>query len=549
MPHNRSLLRDVHPPNLPWAAGSSSNDDQSAKAIAFHSRDLEMCPTLLDPILDATSSDGIPVHPTIVPQYAVLGEVVGVGGRQAAKASDTAGATERPVVLYNTNTPSTTLICGVQGVGKSHTLNAILEAALIKHDGCGQLVEPVTPLILHYDTVSDFKCLPCESVHLGTISDSSGGASPKVTVLVSPTNFKPMEQVYKGISNVDGLLKELRSVAIMTTYLPQVTVHPLLLSERDLTVKRVHNLMCVDEYTVKPLYINVIEQELRAINSRSERFSFSAFERAMANNQLNPQQSAMFDLRMSLIKSCIKEQVVSNKTFPPDLRQRASRTPPLSELFGIKGGVVIIDLSDPYIDRASACSLFDIVVGMFCAVGDKSRDAGGAGKIVVLDEAHKFLAQKNEGSIPLIETLTTLIAQQRHVGLRLLISTQDPTGVPVRILELTSTFILHAFNSPSWFNHLRAHIKFNGKGTGDEREGELRVFDVILSLPLGIAVVVSPRGLGISETSGVHANTVSREDGVRDFSSVQRMGGDYWIVSIRERITKDGGKSVFACAK
>ncbi|KAJ3144038.1 hypothetical protein HK101_002869, partial [Irineochytrium annulatum] len=610
-PHDRTLLRERHSIQLPWSrlssgssgnglGGSSSDHGPSGGGgsgirVPFHSRDLAMVPTLLDPVLAAASSDGARVHPQIVPQYAVLGEVVATGGRRGICEPIAAGASAGGgcggLVLFNTNTPSTTLICGVQGVGKSHTLNTILEAALIRHKGCGHLVEPMTPLILHYDTVSDFKCMPCESAHLGTLRDGIGGKksgtlAPKVTVLVSPTNLRSMEEAYRGI--------------------PNVTVYPLLLSEKDLTVKRVHNLMCVDESSVKPLYIQVIEQELRNINARHDRFTFKAFEAAMSKHELNAAQKMMLNLRIMLIKSCIKEEVA--KSGAADLKRRATQTPPLAQIFAVKGGVVIVDLSDPYIDRVSACSLFDIVVGMFCAGGDKGKDGGGAGKIVVLDEAHKYLAQKNEGSVPLIETLTTLIAQQRHVGLRLLISTQDPTGVPLRILELTSTFILHAFNSPSWFDHLKAHIRFNLKGGsaqgGEEKDAPGGVFDVILALPLGVAVIVSPRGLGVVEarvsgvstTSGVGAagnggdvagpsggvsasgsadagggiagtsirevavnghlvrygaapggggggaktTAVTANDVVR---RIERMGGDYWIVSVRERITRDGGRS------
>lgn len=47
------------------------------------------------------------------------------------------------------------------------------------------------------------------------------------------------------------------------------------------------------------------------------------------------------------------------------------------------GQLTIIDLSDPFIDPASACGLFEIVTRLFV------RADVGTGKVLVVDEAHK----------------------------------------------------------------------------------------------------------------------------------------------------------------
>lgn len=47
------------------------------------------------------------------------------------------------------------------------------------------------------------------------------------------------------------------------------------------------------------------------------------------------------------------------------------------------GQLTIIDLSDPFIDPASACGLFEIVTRLFV------RAELGTGKVLVVDEAHK----------------------------------------------------------------------------------------------------------------------------------------------------------------
>lgn len=47
------------------------------------------------------------------------------------------------------------------------------------------------------------------------------------------------------------------------------------------------------------------------------------------------------------------------------------------------GQLTIVDLSDPFLDEASACGLFEIIVRLFI------RADIGTGKVLVVDEAHK----------------------------------------------------------------------------------------------------------------------------------------------------------------
>lgn len=47
------------------------------------------------------------------------------------------------------------------------------------------------------------------------------------------------------------------------------------------------------------------------------------------------------------------------------------------------GQLTIIDLSDPFLDAASACGLFEIILRLFV------RADVGTGKVLVMDEAHK----------------------------------------------------------------------------------------------------------------------------------------------------------------
>lgn len=141
---------------------------------------------------------------------------------------------------------------------------------------------------------------------------------------------------------------------------------------------------------------------------------------------------------------------------------------------------------------------------------------------IVLDEAHKYLTN-NPASERLTSSIISLIRQQRHFGIRTIISTQEPTIVPHSILDLASILIIHRFTSPSWATHLARH--FNPSNSDDQDW-----FSKIIRLRLGEALILAPSGLGLSQAS----NLVPFADG-------------FLWVRTRRRLTLDGGCSLSAC--
>jgi hypothetical protein len=71
-------------------------------------------------------------------------------------------------ILYmNTNTPSSTIICGVQGSGKSHSVSVIIENSLISLSEVGTLPQPLRAVVFHMGAAQGGLHLPCESAFLG----------------------------------------------------------------------------------------------------------------------------------------------------------------------------------------------------------------------------------------------------------------------------------------------------------------------------------------------------------------------------------------------
>lgn len=126
------------------------------------------------------------------------------------------------------------------------------------------------------------------------------------------------------------------------------------------------------------------------------------------------------------------------------------------------------------------------------------------------------------GSRMLTKTLLTVIREQRHHGTRVIISTQEPT-IDTRLMDLSSATIIHRFTSPKWFDELRKHISVKG----DESDEEL--FDRIVNLRVGEALMYAPSAM------------VEGNDG-----TVGKLGAEVITVGVRQRITWDGGRSVFA---
>jgi hypothetical protein len=54
-------------------------------------------------------------------------------------------------------------------------------------------------------------------------------------------------------------------------------------------------------------------------------------------------------------------------------------------------------------------------------------------------------------------TLLSTIRLQRHLGTRIIISTQEPS-ISSALLDLSSVTIVHRFTSPEWMRCLQAHL-------------------------------------------------------------------------------------------
>ncbi|KAF8076252.1 hypothetical protein FPV67DRAFT_1558760 [Lyophyllum atratum] len=419
-------------------------------------------------------------------QYGVMGRLMSIHSKSSLDIP------EDPRLYLNTNAPFSAVVCGVQGAGKSHTVSVILENMLVA--GCpsiGSLEKPLSGLVLYLGEGGP-STLPSEVAWLAA-SSSAGITPPAIHVFVSQSSLNTMRAVYEPLGS-------------------HVVVEPLTFSESELDAQAFLSMMAVGSSDSAPLYVQVILTILRELG---ENYTYQAFMQALdvQKKSFNPAQISGLEQRMSLLTSFMDKK---NHVSKGRAKGRACQPSRFAA-----GRLTIIDLSDPFIDPVSACGLFEIITRLFV------RADVGTGKVLVVDEAHKYLSS-TRGSSGLTNALLALTRQQRHLSMRVIISTQEPTVIPPVFLDLCTVVILHRFSSPSWWEHLIKHVSADFTGSD--------AFDKVVKLQTGQAIVLASSALG------VFASTTSSE-GINS-RALSQFGRRYLVMQTRKRVTRDGGASV-----
>ncbi|RYP91349.1 hypothetical protein DL770_002489 [Monosporascus sp. CRB-9-2] len=428
----------------------------------------------------------------LVPQYGLIGSRVDLGGTTASR--------EDGLVIGNVNMPWSAFICGSQGTGKSHTLCCLLENALVVNNDIGVLTHPLTGMVMHYDSYSNHNTTQvCEAAYMCS-------SDIPVTVLVPPSNIWAMKRLY---SSLPGLKPGG----------PQPKVVPLYLEEHQLDVSRILKLMAVDPASDRtPLYMEVVMNIVREMAMEGSTFTYTRFRKRLADTPWVRGQETPLNLRLQLLDSFITPSPTTKSTRP---------APSPGNIWAFEpGSLTIVDLSDPFISSDEACTLFSICLSIF--LEERHR----CGRIVALDEAHKFLTQSGEAHV-FTNELVSVIRQQRHTGTRVVIATQEPTLSPELITLANVTFV-HRFLSPSWYEVLKKHLAGADK---QDPGSQNSLFRTIVSLRTGQALLFCPTA---------QMDVVDGSPGGGSARWARSLNDGYVKIRIRKRLTMDGGKSITA---
>ncbi|KAF7944210.1 hypothetical protein EAE96_010612 [Botrytis aclada] len=443
-----------------------------------------------------------------------------------------------PRLFYNIAAPFSAFICGSQGSGKSHTLSCLLENCLT-NSSVSTVKKPLSALLFHYDAfIGDVKGTPAEAAYLASNPDI------KVRVLCPPTNFRTIERTYSGIEGVK--------------------IQKLCIDETDLTTQRMLSLMAVKTSEEMPLYLHSITRILRVLRiahqANGKPFHYGEFKKHLEDLRLVTGQEGPLIQRLDTLESFMPVEQRTAKSSAP--LQRGKGTD-----WSIKAGeLTIVDLSCPCVTVEAASSLFNMCLSLFL------EEKSNIGKVVALDEAHKYMSNSTGDS--LTGNLLSTIRLQRHLGTRIFISTQEPTISPA-LIDLCSMTIVHRFSSPEWLKCLRSHVAAlhnSGSNSQDDESMRRNVFKEIVTLRVGEALLFAPEAMIYEgcdkitlppggESADTTTLTINGEDSnsssekkkgkaiERDgyeSQALRKLGTDYVKIKVRARLTNDGGRSVLA---
>lgn len=458
---------------------------------------------------------------SMFPQYAFLGCIIPEpssldeenstsstsDGMQSAFRSTTSHHGEPEPILLNTNTPWSAFICGSQGSGKSYTLSAIIENCLYASSSIEKLPKPLAGVVFHNNTASAHNiCEAAQLVSLGV----------KVNVLVSRSNYHALSAIYKK--------------AVGSKYEKLLNVQPLVLQSHHITAERMHRLMAFAEgETAVPLYMEVIMRILREMAITGVLFSYETFKANLDKEGLQLGQKVMMGMRLNLLESFLDPSCIKASTKASSKRSNLFTTSP--------GTLTIVDLSDPFLDAGTTCTLFDILLSVFLS----SRPDSGL--LVCLDEAHKFM-KNTPAAETFTENLLTVIREQRHNACRVVIATQEPTISP-KLLDLCSMTFVHRFSSPEWMFTLKEHLagasdlvtavtsvgNTDSGSVGDKKHHRAaRLFETIINLDVGESLLFAPSAMLEVDEQG----------------KKKKLGVGYVRFKTRSRLGADGGQSILA---
>ena len=344
-------------------------------------------------------------------------------------------------VYLNINSPFTLLTTGLPGGGKSHTINGILEACVVP-GFCVQ--KPMAALVCHFDKTDGHSTL-CETVGLlKPVPDSPNPEcrleSDKLVVLCSPTNLKNRKQHYQRFD-------------------PNIKVLPLYFEWGALRAEEISKLMRLSK-DAQQLYVGVMFQKLRAHYGAGKMPPLGKFVKEMLE-ACSISQRGPAEQRLNLLRSFT-----------------TSNAGPKIAHFVRPGTVVIADLSDPFLEPDEANAIFQVLLGQF------RKQTNSVGKVVIFDEAHRYMGPNSNSLGGLAEEITSCARMLRHDGMRLLVSTQSPLGIPEELLELASVFVAHRYQSRDWHQYLCKKLRFQDESfdqIGDLQTGHALLYSMCSS--------------------------------------------------------------------
>jgi DNA phosphorothioation-dependent restriction protein DptH len=312
--------------------------------------------------------------------------------------------------LNGTNTLS---IFGVQGGGKSYTMGTILEMALRPLPGLNVLPSPLAAVVFHYNDSQDY------APEFTTMS-CANQVTAEITRLREEYGAEPA-----ALSDIMILTPE-DKVDLRRDEYPDLVVEPIAFHPAELTIQDWRFLMGAvgnDSLYIKEL--NLIMRSLR------KDISVDGLRQGIEDSELTENQRRLARLRLRFAERFVNEgRPLREKLYP--------------------GRLIIVDLRDELIETDEALGLFVVMLRVFAGA---THNGKAFSKLIAFDEAHKYIRNAD-----LVDSVVEVIRQMRHQATSVLIASQDPPSLPLKVMELSSLVVLHRMDSPAWLKYIQKAI-------------------------------------------------------------------------------------------
>lgn len=338
------------------------------------------------------------------------------------------------LIGWDLDVPQVGLACGRMGAGKTYTLGSFVEMYTTPIPGINQLPAEGCAVIFHYSRVKVHKA------EFGKMNKPN--TDPKQADLVREWGITPTGAQDLIVIRPPALVEEGKREV-------DVEVFPFMLHEEEVSVSSYLNLMGSADITSSGMEALLDTME----DLRSDLNPTRLLEAIKVNNLLSE------DDRRFCIRKIQKAQRYINTSF----RMRDLIKP---------GRIIVVDMRDEFLHESYAFRLLLCMIDLFQNVTGPNGKIFP--KILVASEAHMYARDPF-----LVDALDRLTRLKRHLGMCLLIDSQDPDSLPLKVRELCDFIVALPFETEAWAHEL-ARAKSQIKKIPVERYTELKVGESII---------------------------------------------------------------------
>jgi hypothetical protein len=328
-------------------------------------------------------------------QYGIIGQIAGTGRD----------------VAFDVDGTNVVSIFGVQGSGKSYSVGNLIEAAAIRRTDLNRLPHPLATIVFHYST--DQTYVP-EYASMYRVNDDPRD----IATLAEEYGARPVPLEDIRVLVPPGLQAERQA-----DY-PDLAVNELVLAPSELSVNDWRLLMGVEGGD--QLYVKAMGTVFRSLRRN---LTLQSLKRELdTNHALSQSQKSLARARIEFVEAFVSDGTGVSELVHP-------------------GGLLLVDVRDPWIERENALALFMVMLRLCAQV--RTPAGRSFNKLIVFDEAHKYMTSSG-----LTGAIVETVREMRHRATTVVIASQDPPSLPKGVIELSTVVFAHRFTSPKWLQHV-----------------------------------------------------------------------------------------------